>query len=196
MSTIDELVTRYRDEPSPTLPAEWPLLRLLDNRSSDQLLADLRRAGQPWEVQGATEHAWETTPDQPGLYMFVWRAHFTFDVADNRRSGDLAQVLYVGKAGASDAGQPTSGTLKSRYRDYVKHLRGDPDELWSPLEARTRPKLLSRYLTLRPLEHWFSVIPQHHEIPLLEDRLIKLIGPPCNRQRMPKLRPGPAGPAF
>lgn len=196
MSSIDELVVRHRDEPSPTLLAEWPLLRLLDQRSCDQLLTDLRREGQTWEVQNATEHAWETTPDEPGLYMFVWRPHFAFDVAENRRSGDLAQILYVGKAGAHDNGQPSAGTLRTRYRDYVKHLRGDPRELWSPTHARTRPQLLARYLTLRPLEHWFTVIPNHREIPLLEDRLIKLIRPPCNRQRLPKLVYGQPGPAF
>lgn len=196
MSTIDDLVVRYRDEPSPTLPAEWPLLRLLDQRSSELLLGDLKREGQSWEVQKATEHAWETTPDERGLYMFVWRAHFSFDVADQRRPGDLAQVLYVGKAGALDNGQPSSGTLKSRYRDYVKHIRSDPAELWRPLTSRTRSAMLSRYLTLRPLEHWYSVIPDHRQIPLLEDRLIKLIAPPCNRQRLPNLVAGPPAPAF
>ena len=196
MSTLDELVVRYRDEPSPTLPAEWPLLRLLDRRSSEQLLADLRREGRSWAVQKATEHAWETTPDEPGLYMFVWRAHFSFDVAENRCSGDLAQVLYVGKAGAHDNGEPSSGTLRSRYKEYVKHIRSDPDELWSPLTSRSRPKLLARYLALRPLEHWYIVIPQHRQISLLEDRLIKHIAPPCNRQRLPNLVAGPPSPAF
>lgn len=196
MSTIDELVVRYRDEPSPTLSSDWPLLRLLDERGCGQLLTDLRREGQAWEVQKATEHAWESTPDQPGLYMFVWKAHFSFDVAENRAPGDLRQVLYVGKAGATDRGEPTSGTLRTRYRDYVKHLRGDPRELWNPTRATTRPQRLSRYLTLRPLEHWFTVIPQHREIPVLEDRLIKLIDPPCNIQRRPTLHPRPPTPAF
>jgi hypothetical protein len=193
---LEGLLRRHRDANSPTLSVDWGLLRLLDRALCDQLATDLRQQGQAWEVQAATEHAWEATPDEAGLYMFVWRPFFAFDVAEQRRPGDLAQVLYVGKAGADDSGGPTEGTLRTRYRDYVKYLRSDPAELWSTTHPSTRPQLLRRYLTLRPLEHWFLIVRQRTEIPVLEDRLIKLLKPPCNRQRLPKLVMGPPTRAF
>jgi hypothetical protein len=198
MNDLASLVARHRDADSPTLEINWALLRLLDRGSCQQLQVDLQAEGEPWEVMTATERTWEAVPAESGLYMFVWRPWFTFDVAERRRPGDLGQVLYIGKAGADDNGQPTSGNLRLRYRDYLKHLRNDPDVLWSRTEPHTRPQLLDRYLTLRPLEYWFTVVPRHSEVPLLEDRLIKLLNPPCNKQRAPRLkgRLGPPRPAF
>lgn len=198
MSDFATLVVRHRDAESPVLTVDWALLRLLDEAGSRHLQADLRTSGQPWEVVMAEEHAWEMVPEESGLYMFVWRPWFTFDVADNRRTGDLSQVLYVGKAGADDRGQPTASHLRERCRSYRKHLRGAPANLWSRSEVRTRPQLLDRYLPLRPLEFWFMVVPEISEIPLLEDRLIKLLNPPCNKQRKPRLtgRLSPPVPAF
>jgi len=190
------LVRRYRDAHSPTLDVNWALLRLLDRPLCEQLTIDLKNESLPWEVHTVTERTWEAVPEEPGLYMFLWRPHFAFDVAENQRPGDLAQVLYVGKAGADDYGQPSTGNLRIRCKDYVKYVRGDPEILWKSSEPRTRPQLLSRYLTLRPLEYWFTVVPRHSEIPLLEDRLIKLLNPPCNIQRLPKLVSLPAERAF
>ena len=198
MADLTTLVARHRDAPSPTLNIQWALLRLLDEVGSQQLHGDLRAAGQPWEILGATEHAWEMVPEMPGLYLFVWRPWFSFDVAEGRRPGELMQVLYVGKAGADDRGQRSTGDLRQRYRSYLKHLRGDPDELWVPDEPRTRLQLLDRYLKLRPLEFWYTVVADHRHVPLLEDRLMKMLNPPCNRQRTPRLtaRLGPPQPAF
>jgi len=190
------LVRRYRDAHSPTLDINWALLRLLDRPLCEQLTTDLRSEGGPWEVHVATERTWEVVPEEPGLYAFLWRPPFAFDVAENKRPGDLAQVLYVGKAGASDSGQPTTGNLRQRYKEYVKYVRGDPEVLWKGNEPRTRVQLLGRYLTLRPLEYWFTVVPRHSEIPHLEDRLIKLLNPPCNLQRLPRLVSLPAERAF
>jgi hypothetical protein len=198
MDDLSAFVTRYRDANSPVLGMELALLRMLDRLGCDQLRADLRCEGQPWEIMTATEHAWEAVPDEPGLYMFVWRPWFTFDVADARYHGDLSQVLYVGKAGTDDAGNRTSGGLRQRYRSYIKHLRSDPDILWSRAEPRTRVQLLDRYLCLRPMEYWFTLIPRHGQIPSLEDRLIKMLNPPCNQQRVPRItaKLGPPRPAF
>jgi len=180
------------------LSANWALLRLLDQFGCEQLQADLGSEGHPWEIMTATEHGWEAVPDEPGLYLFVWRPWFAFNVANARCDGDLRQVLYVGKAGADDAGNPTNGGLKQRYRSYVKHLRSEPDVLWSRSEPRTRTQMLDRYLCLRPMEYWFTVIPRHDQVPQLEDRLIKMLNPPCNKQRVPRItaRLGPATPAF
>lgn len=187
MAELSALVARHRDSDSPVLPVDWALLRLLDESGCRQLQSDLAAEGGAWEVLTATEHAWEAVPDQPGLYLFVWNPWFALDLADATRRGDLRQVLYVGKAGADDAGTPTSGGLRQRYRSYVKHLRSSPDSLWSRTEPRTRTQLLDRYLCLRPLEFWFTAIPSHAEVPLLEDRLIKILNPPCNRQRAPRI---------
>lgn len=198
MTDMSMLVTRHRDADSPVLGIGWALLRLLDQGACEQLRCDLRSEGQPWEIMLANEHTWEAVPDEPGLYMFVWRPWLTFDVAEAPRSGDLRQVLYVGKAGADDAGNRTSGGLKQRYRSYVKHLRINADILWNGTEPRTRVQMLDRYMCLRPMEYWFTVIPRYDQIPLLEDRLIKMLNPPCNRQRVPRItaRFGPATPAF
>lgn len=198
VTDLPSLVTRHRDFASPVLTVDWALLRLLDQQGSQILQDDLRENGQPWEVLAATEHAWEAIPEQPGLYVFVWRPWFSFDIAEQQRPGDLTQVLYVGKAGASDQGQPSSGNLRQRYRSYLKHLRAEPGELWSRTEPRTRTQLLDRYLALRPLEYWFTVVPDPQHVPTLEDRLIKLLNPPCNKQRVPKIpaKLGPAQPAF
>lgn len=198
MTDLSALIFQHRDASSPVLGVDWALLRLLDQVGSEQLCEDLRNAGQPWEIMTATERAWEAIPDEPGLYLFVWRPWFAFDVAYAQRDGELRQVLYVGKAGADDAGNRTSGGLKQRYRSYVKHLRTEPDALWSRTEPRTRVQMLDRYLCLRPMEYWFKVIPRHEQVPMLEDRLIKMLNPPCNRQRVPRIvaRLGPAMPAF
>jgi hypothetical protein len=196
MTDLSTLTVRYRDADSPVLGVEWALLRLLDKVGCEQLRKDLRSDGQPWEMMMATERAWEAIPDEPGLYAFVWRPWFAFDLANSRR--DLHQVLYVGKAGVDDSQKRTAGGLRQRYRSYVKHLRSQPDALWSRTEPRTRTQLLDRYLCLQPLEYWYTVIPSYEQVPALEDRLIKMLNPPCNKQRTPKItaRLGPPVPAF
>jgi hypothetical protein len=198
MADLSSLIAQYRDADSPVLSVNWALLRLLDQAGSEHLREDLRKVGQPWEIMTATERAWEAVPDEPGLYLFVWRPWFAFDVVDTQPCGDLRQVLYVGKAGTDDAGRRTGSSLRQRYRSYSKHLRSDPDVLWSRSEPRTRSELLDRYLCLRPLEYWFTTVERYEHVPVLEDRLIKMLNPPCNRQRVPKItaRLGRATPAF
>ncbi len=187
MTDFSSLVARHRDFASPVLTVDWALLRLLDQQGSQLLQEDLRANSHPWEVLTATEHAWEVIPEQPGLYVFVWRPWFSFDIAENRKPGDVAQVLYVGKAGADDQGRPSGGNLRQRYRSYLKHMKADPSDLWGRTEPRTRLQSLDRYLALRPLEYWFTVVPDHQHVPQLEDRLIKMLNPPCNKQRAPKI---------
>lgn len=190
------LVRRYQDAASPTLSVSWSLSRLLDRDLCAQLMTDLRSHGSPWEVQLATEHAWEMIPEEPGLYAFVWRPNFSLEVAEHQYPGGLAQVLYIGKAGADDRGRPTTGNLRLRYKQYVKHIAGDPACLWTAPEPKTRPQRLDHYLKLRPLEIWFTIVSQRSEIPHLEDRLIKVLNPPCNIQRLPDLKPGQRQRAF
>lgn len=192
-SSIAALVTRHRDSPSPTLPMQLPLLRLLDQAGCKLLRDDLAEHGHPWELLTPSKRSWELIPDQPGLYMFVWRPWFRFDVAAGRTI-ELEQILYLGQAGA---GQHRQATLRSRYKSgYSKYFPGDPARLWDDREIIQRHDKLERYLTLRPLEYWFTVIEDREEIAHLEDRLIQLLNPPINRDRRPKLIRGAARPAF
>lgn len=193
MNEIAELCTRYRDSASPTLRVDWALLRLLDRHHCTMIEKDLAKHATPWEVYTAKERLWEMLPDKPGLYMFVWRPPFQFDVGEDRRPGDLYQVLYVGQAGA---GKQQNSTLRQRYKNYSRHLRASPAQLWDHDEPIVRSKRLDRYLTLRPLEYWYTVVEDRSEIALLEDRLLQLLNPPINRDRRPKLVSRPARPAF
>lgn len=197
---FSRLVHRHRDEPSPTLPVEWPLLRLIDQAGTGTLVQDLTESGAPWESYEATERLWEMLPESPGLYMFVWRPWFRFRMAEPSAATDIkpnamSQILYIGQAGAS----PDNGgsTLRHRYRSYCRHLRADPKVLWTPTLRLTRPDL-ARYLTLRPLEYWFTVVNDRSEIKSLETRLIELFNPPINQRNSPKIRShfGRPQPAF
>lgn len=194
LDPLEKLVTRHQDAPSPRLTHDWALLRLLDQRHCQALQSDLQVEASPWEVHDdVNEHLWEVLPDQPGLYLFVWRPPFRFVVEGDRRPGDVSQVLYVGQTGS---GNGKAQTLRDRFKAYRRHLSSDPSSLWEGTTATTRTSLLDRYLTLRPLEFWFTVVPDRSHIGPLEDRLIKLLTPPCNSQLLPKLVALPARPAF
>ena len=189
---LSDLVLRHRDSPSPVLRNEMPLLRLLDKAGCQMLSQDLSAHG-PWEVRKAGRQTWEMIPDEPGLYMFVWRPWFRFDVSGGRPV-DLEQVLYAGMAGA---GKYAQSTLRSRYKSgYAKYFPGDPELLWEPSEVIMRNDRLERFLSLEPLEYWFTVISDRGQIGLLEDRLLQLLNPLINQDRIPKLVRKPSRPAF
>jgi hypothetical protein len=192
-SGLSELILRHRDSPSPALPMQLPLLRLLDRPGCQMLRDDLAKHGQPWEMRTPAKRTWEMIPDKPGLYMFVWRPWFRFEVAAGRTL-DLEQVLYLGQAGA---GQYRQATLRGRYKSgYSKYFPGDPARLWDQRDIIQRHDRLESYLTLQPLEYWFTVIEDREEIALLEDRLLQMLNPPINRDRRPKLIRGASRPAF
>lgn len=189
---LTALVAKHRDRDSPTLAVELALQRLLDVRDCLALQNTVAAVAGPWEAHAASERLYENLPAEAGIYMFVWRPPFHFDVHQGRRPFDLTQVLYVGRAG----GGSSTNTLKARYKDYRKYLRGDPAGLWEEGEPITRPTRLARYLTLRPLEYWCAVISDPAEVDSVEARLTKLLNPPLNKDRRPKLRPKPAVEAF
>lgn len=191
---IERLVARHRDEPSPALRVDWGLLRLLDERHCRNLELDLADQAGEWEINRATPELHQSLPDQPGLYMFVWRPVFQFRIAEQRRSGSLYQILYIGQAGG--AGNGSSNTLRGRYRDYIGFLQSEPAQMWAEPAGRTRKEVLARYLTLRPLEYWWTIVKDREFIASLEDRLIKLLNPPGNINRGPVLRPGTPQPAL
>ncbi len=188
--TLPELLAEQRDEASPTLDLQIPLLRLLDVPLCEALNKKLHEVAGEWEVMMATERAAESLPDEPGLYMFVWRPHLKFRAP--QRPDTFATILYVGKAGAD----PSDSTIRDRYRTYTRYLASEPDKLWEEPVVRTRHTLLTRYLKLEPLEFWYTVIPDRQEVTQLEKQLIKILNPPLNGQESPKVRLTTPQPAF
>lgn len=133
--------------------------------------------------------------------MFVWRPWFRFRVAETpqgappERPESVSQILYIGQAGAY--GDDTGGTLRERYKSYRRHLRADASCLWQSSSLSTRHHLM-RYLTLRPLEYWFTTVDDRSQIKSLETRLLAMFNPPMNRQEKPRLlaRASAPQPAF
>lgn len=183
---LARMVQRHREEDSPALPIEVGLLRMLDVTSCQQLDLDLREFASPWEIHQATENLASVLPDEPGLYMFVWRPQFQFAVDGRPTHGSFPQLLYIGQAGASQA--DSGNTIRRRYKEYTRYLRANPEGLWTDSEPKTREQRLSRYLPLRPMEFWCCTVADRGRIRGLEKRLIRLWNPPLNDSDRPKLR--------
>ncbi|MFF4605265.1 hypothetical protein ACFY12_21345 [Streptomyces sp. NPDC001339] len=183
---LTRIAQRYSEEDSPALPMEVGLHRMLDVERCQQLEADLREFALPWEVYLATEDLAAALPDAPGLYMFVWRPQFQFHVDSRPAYGSFPKLLYVGQAGASTTDY--GNTIRQRYKEYRRYLRGNPESLWTDSEPQTRAQRLSRYLPLRPMEFWCTTVADRSRIRGLEKRLIRLWNPPLNDVDRPKLR--------
>ncbi|MER6000864.1 hypothetical protein ABT120_20010 [Nonomuraea angiospora] len=177
-------VIRHSIESSPALEIQLGIGPMLDVPAHKVLQDDLRAEASPWEVHVAVASLRDILPDQPGLYMFVWRPSIRLAMADNSQAS-FHQVLYIGQAGGS--GQ-RGNTIRNRFRDYCKHLRGDPEALWTQEAPTTRTARLTHYLALRPLEFWFATVEDRSKIKNLESRLINLYNPPLNNQNRPRLR--------
>jgi hypothetical protein len=142
MTDLEKLVMRHRDDPSPELAVQWALLRLLDQCGTGALVEDLVARAGPWEAYDATERLWEILPEEPGLYMFVWRPWFRFRMAEAtvtvpiQKPDSITQILYIGQTGASD--NEAGSTLRERYKSYRKYLRAEPDSLWDRHQSSTR----------------------------------------------------------
>ena len=115
------------------------------------------------------------------------------DDGPKRRPVQPAHVLYVGQAGGK-----TEGTIRARYEgEYAKYVDGDPEELWvKPLNKLNRKQLLSRFLTLDPLEFWYCTTTDKRMINKLERDLIHIFNPPLNTQLKPDLLYGGQSNAF
>ncbi|MEZ0094109.1 hypothetical protein [Streptacidiphilus sp. EB129] len=182
--TAARAVIRHRLDASPAFEIQLGITPMMDVPAHQLLQDDLSRLASPWERLAATEGIVNAIPDEPGLYMFVWRPSIKLTMAD-RTEGRFHQVLYIGHAGG--AGQ-MGNTLRNRYRDYRKHLRGDPESLWTREPPSNRDALLTHYLALRPLEYWFTTVESRSAIKNLEDRLLHLYNPPLNTHGGPTLR--------
>ncbi|MFB6822670.1 hypothetical protein ACFCXA_13880 [Streptomyces virginiae] len=182
--TVARAVIRHRLDASPALEIQLGITPMLDVPAHQLLQDDLKRHASPWEKLTAVESIADSIPDEPGLYMFVWRPAIKLAMADGSEGG-FHHVLYIGHAGG--AGQ-LGNTLRNRFRDYRKHLRGNPEDLWTREPPTTRAGRLTHYLALHPLEFWFAIVDDRSTIKNLEDRLIHLYNPPINTQGGPKLR--------
>ncbi|MGW5231621.1 hypothetical protein ACWEQU_04820 [Streptomyces nodosus] len=177
-------VIRHRAEASPALELQLGIATMLDVPAHKVLQDDLAEHASSWEQALAVESLGDSLPHEAGLYMFVWRPSINLVMADNSQS-NFHQVLYIGQAGGS--GQ-RGNTLRNRYKDYKRHLRGNPEHLWTEEPPTTRAGRLTYYLALRPLEFWFATVEDRSVIKNLEARLINLYNPPLNNQNRPKLR--------
>ncbi|RPK63409.1 hypothetical protein EES43_11590 [Streptomyces sp. ADI96-02] len=182
--TVARAVIRHRLDASPALEIQLGITPMLDLPAHQLLQGDLKRLASPWEKLTAVESIVDSIPDEPGLYMFVWRPTIKLSMADGSEGG-FHHVLYIGHAGG--AGQ-LGNTLRNRFRDYRKHLRGNPEDLWTREPPTSRAGRLTYYLALHPLEFWFATVDDRSKIKNLEDRLIHLYNPPINTQGGPKLR--------
>ncbi|MFI1586227.1 hypothetical protein [Embleya sp. NPDC020630] len=182
--TVARAVIRHRLDVSPALELQLGIAPMMDVSALQVLQDDLKRLASPWERLVATESIAAAIPDEPGLYMFVWRPSIKLAMAD-RTEGSFHQVLYIGNAGG--AGE-LGNTLRNRYRNYKKHLRGNPEDLWTREPPINRDDRLTHYLALRPLEYWFATVDDRSMIRNLESRLIHLYNPPINIQGGPTLR--------
>ncbi|MFN2505376.1 MAG: hypothetical protein ABR540_14325 [Acidimicrobiales bacterium] len=188
--TLADVLAEQRDEPTPFLDLQLPLLRLLDVPYCESVNKKLVEVAGEWEVMVATERAADRLPAEPGLYMFVWRPPLRFK--SPAKPDSFAYILYVGKAGA----EQSDSTIKKRYREYARYLAGEPDLLWREPLVRDRRNLFGRYLKLEPLELWYTVIPDRQEVSRLEKQLVHMLNPPLNDQLTPKVRLTTPQPAF
>lgn len=195
-----EKIIRLRGKVACHLGFQPDLLKSLDRDFINMLRADLESAGIHWEKLVAVPDLGDQLPKSRGLYMFVWRPNINFRFSSDAKESAhrLTWILYVGKVGVENG---VHDTFQRRYKDaYKKHLAKDPTIVFqAPEETVTRELLLSRYLTLRPLEYWYLPISDISQIIHLEDHLIRLLNPPLNTQKSKKSNRGFLGqprPAF
>ncbi len=158
----------------------YPSVRFLQDETFCRLLNDdLLKNCSPWEIRKATPKLWDQLPDEPGLYLFMWRPE-QLNFRTESTSKSIPWCLYIGK---------TEDSLKARYkREYSNYLSEHrPAEFWDSAPVISRATRLSRLLTLTPLEFWYCVIRHRDVISNLEERLIKVYNPPGNVKN--RLRP-------
>ena len=193
---FEEVIRKYQDQSARGLMFKPDLARMLNYKDCNDLSNDLKSEGKQWERLKAVENLANIIPNERGLYMFVWTPSFEFLFADKSPTHKLTWVLYVGKAGVENG---TRDTFKDRYQsDYKGKVGTDPKKIWDKIdEGKSRDQLLTRYLTLRPLEYWYLPISDLNYLLTLETRLLKLLNPPLNTQHaVHKVHPVKTSPAF
>jgi hypothetical protein len=134
-----------------------------------------------WTVMEATPGLADHLPDQSGLYLFVWRIPFPMPTQRDP-SMHFRAVLYVGQAGA----QHDTGTLRKRYgAEYASVVDNSPNAIWIS-DMSSRAARLSKLLSLRHLEYWYTVTPAREHLLQYEAALISLFNPPGNTKCSPQ----------
>ena len=182
---VRDVLARHREDPSVALPFEFAIYWQLDQEVGATLAKDLEDHGAKWEIRRAIPSLWTSIPACSGLYMFVYKTPLKFHCAHDDQIHPR-WVLYVGRAGSAEK----KGSLKQRYKDeYQQYVGGHPEALWNADRPTNRVERLRKYLTIYPLEYWFCCVDNHAAIPLLEERLIRLLSPPLNDKSRLKLKP-------
>lgn len=143
-----------------------------------------------WEIRPAIPDLASSLPKAPGLYMFVWQPRLEFGMANERHSGKISQILYVGRA------SNLSTRFKGEYRDYLSKI--SPRQLFRGRPSN-REQMFTRYLAVDRLEFWFCELNASEEGSLasLESRLIKFFNPPINTlDKLPRVTIHKSEPAF
>lgn len=182
----DLTLEKFRDVEPQALHFLPSVSHLIDIVHCEAISKLLREGGARWERAMATPTLGDSLPAERGLYMFVWCPQLTLEIENPRSKFCPSWVLYVGKAGVEGG---THDTIQHRYvSEYSKYVGSDPSSLWDTPAADDRHARLGRYLSLRPLEHWFLPLKNPKDISHLERNLIRILNPPVNRQHGAKLR--------
>ncbi len=188
---VREVLARHREQPSVGLDITFPIYWQMDEDLGHAIEVELKAHGS-WECMRATPSLGDHIPAKTGLYMFVFRSHIELSLDGNSGHRPL-WVLYVGRAGSHES----TKTLRDRYKgEYAKYVGGDLEQLWGEGQPKGRVENLKRYLSIWPIEYWWLVIDDRSKIPHLEDRLIKLLAPPLNRNGRLRVKTGVPEPAF
>ncbi|MGH6678420.1 MAG: hypothetical protein ACREDL_05705 [Bradyrhizobium sp.] len=190
-SIVREALARHREDPPPGLTMTVPIHHLMDRDFCGVVTSDLSKFCATWEKRLATPDLWKQLPAVSGVYMFVFASTLVF----RTDAGSLCPswVLYIGRAGSADSNR----TIRGRYQgEYSKHIGKSPEALWSAGAPATRDDRMAQYLTIYPLQYWFTTMSDRSQIPTIEDRLIKLLAPMMNGRQLPHFRPQTPQAAF
>ncbi|SDK78462.1 hypothetical protein SAMN05660337_1226 [Maridesulfovibrio ferrireducens] len=181
---LRQMIQHYSDFAAPTLPMSCSIDKLINFDLCKTLSSTLIDQCTTWKTEKATSCLHNLLPNAPGLYMFVWSPLVQLKFEDNIERTKV--ILYVGKAEKS---------LSSRYnQEYKKYFNDKFELLWDDNPDNRRDKL-NKYMQLRPMFYWYTVVKDVKAIEYLESRLIDLLSPPLNSQ-CPKVRLKPPVPAF
>ena len=175
---LKDSLARHRTDSAVDLHLKPPIGKLLDPDLCRMVQEDIQRwsDGEGWEIQQATPALGPNLPDRSGVYMFVWKPPFTFQVASPKPQHPLWYALYVGEAGG-DGGR---NTIRDRYTgEYRRYVQKDHEHLWGQT-PQNRASRLGCFLCLEDLEYWFILVNDPTHTRALERRLIDLLNPPLN----------------
>lgn len=184
-SQLEKVMALNSGSPSPSVATQLPVDPLMNAAHCQAIAEKLAEVGGIWEKRKATQTLWREIPASKGLYMFVWRPDFAFQMAAPQGSSySPATVIYIGQAGFN-----SSNTLRQRYKgEYSKYLSEDPAILWEEVDRETRADRLRRFLQLRPLEYWYTEIDDPASIKQLESALLRMFRPVVNRIGIARLK--------